>query len=201
MRPVLREAALGPPPNLGGGWPRPARCGRHGEPPAPAGRGRAQAILAELFTKSVGDYLDQWFECDALKGLYGFEGIVGNFVGPTIRARPTCCCIMPSARPRAAAAPGGMPGAEWAPSPRRWRVRPRRAASTSKRKRPCARVLVEDGRASGVRLADGRTVKADIVAGNVNPRLLFLEMMDPALLPEDFVGRCVPGAAGRAASE
>jgi len=78
---VLRDAALRPPPNLGGGWRD--LFGALGV----ANRlrrldGEGQATLAELFTKSVGDYLDQWFDSDALKGLYGFEGIVGNFVGP-----------------------------------------------------------------------------------------------------------------------
>lgn len=36
---------------------------------------------------------------------------------------------------------------------------------------------------------DGRTVTAGIVAGNVNPRLLYLEMLDPAVLPPDFLRR------------
>jgi phytoene dehydrogenase-like protein len=35
-------------------------------------------------------------------------------------------------------------------------------------------------------LADGRTIRAKTVASGVNPKLLFLRLMDPALLPADF---------------
>ena len=38
--------------------------------------------LAELMTKSVGHYLDQWFETDILKGTMAYSGSVGNFASP-----------------------------------------------------------------------------------------------------------------------
>ncbi len=185
---VLREAALRPPPNLGGGWRD--LLGAAGM----ANRlrrldGEGQATLAELFTKSVGDYLDQWFESDALKGLYGFEGIVGNFVGPY---HPGSAYVLlhhafGQTQGRSGAwghAKGGMGAIT--------RAMARSAAARGveiELEAPVREVLVEGGRAAGVRLADGRTVKAGIVAGNVNPRLLFLEMLDPSLLPDDFVRR------------
>ncbi len=185
---VLREAALRPPPNLGGGWRD--LFGAVGM----ANRlrrldGDGQAALAELFTKSVGDYLDQWFECDALKGLYGFEGIVGNFVGPY---HPGSAYVLlhhafGQTQGREGAwghARGGM-GAITQAMAKSARAR----GATIELEAPVSEILVEKDRATGVRLADGRTLKADIVAGNVNPRLLFLEMLDPAALPEDFVRR------------
>lgn len=185
---VLREAALRPPPNFGGGWRD--LLGAAGM----ANRlrrldGEAQAILAELFTKSVGDYLDQWFESDALKGLYGFEGIVGNFVGPY---HPGSAYVLlhhafGQTQGRGGAwghARGGMGAITQAMA----RSAAARGVDIELEAR-VREVLVDGDRASGVRLADGRTLKANIVAGNVNPRLLFLEMLDPALLPEDFVRR------------
>ena len=33
-------------------------------------------------TKSVGHYLDQWFETDILKGTMAYSGSVGNFASP-----------------------------------------------------------------------------------------------------------------------
>ena len=35
-------------------------------------------------------------------------------------------------------------------------------------------------------LEDGRSLQATVVSGNVNPKLLFLKLMDPNLLPDDF---------------
>jgi len=51
---------------------------------------------------------------------------------------------------------------------------------------PVARILVQDGRAQGVVLADGREVRARIVASNAHPRTTFLDLAgaehcDPAL--------------------
>ena len=47
---------------------------------------------------SAGDYLDNWFESDPIKAVYGFDGIVGNYASPYTPARPTCCCTTCSAR-------------------------------------------------------------------------------------------------------
>jgi phytoene dehydrogenase-like protein len=33
-------------------------------------------------TRSLGDQLDAWFEGAPLKGLLGFEGVIGNFADP-----------------------------------------------------------------------------------------------------------------------
>ena len=43
---------------------------------------RHQIVLAELMTRSLGDYLDMWFEGEALKGVLGLEGVIGNFAEP-----------------------------------------------------------------------------------------------------------------------
>ena len=45
----------------------------------------AQRALFDLYRKSAGDYLDQWFETDAVKALFGFDSIVGNLASPYTR--------------------------------------------------------------------------------------------------------------------
>src|SRR4029077_10667506 len=47
-------------------------------------------------------------------------------------------------------------------------------------------VLVEKGRAVGVACENGETVRARAVISNLNPKLLFQTLVDPALLPQDF---------------
>jgi len=49
-----------------------------------------------------------------------------------------------------------------------------------------ARVLVEGGRAVGVRLTDGSVVRAAAVASNADPKRTFLDLVDAADLPVDF---------------
>ncbi|MEP6967190.1 MAG: NAD(P)/FAD-dependent oxidoreductase, partial [Pseudomonadota bacterium] len=47
-------------------------------------------------------------------------------------------------------------------------------------------VLVDKGRAMGVVTQAGETLRARIVVSNLHPRLLFQELIDPAVLPADF---------------
>jgi phytoene dehydrogenase-like protein len=54
---------------------------------------------------------------------------------------------------------------------------------------PVARLLVERGRVRGVRLAGGGERYADVVAANVNPKLLFGELTVPEDLPAEFRAR------------
>ncbi|HXF65920.1 MAG TPA: NAD(P)/FAD-dependent oxidoreductase, partial [Burkholderiales bacterium] len=45
------------------------------------GRERFHA-LAKLLTMSAADFLDEWFECEALKATKSASGIIGTFLGP-----------------------------------------------------------------------------------------------------------------------
>jgi phytoene dehydrogenase-like protein len=47
-------------------------------------------------------------------------------------------------------------------------------------------VIVRDGRATGVVLASGEELSADIVLSNADPKRTFLDLVDPGELPEDF---------------
>ena len=78
---ALREIASQSPPNLGGGWRDLMQLLSAGniirklDP-------HSQKVLATLMTSSLGDYLDSWFEGEALKGVLGLEGVIGNFASP-----------------------------------------------------------------------------------------------------------------------
>jgi phytoene dehydrogenase-like protein len=50
-------------------------------------------------------------------------------------------------------------------------------------------VLVDGGRVEGVRLADGRDIRADVVAANVNLRLLYTSMVPEDALDGEFLRR------------
>src|SRR5258708_1565280 len=41
-----------------------------------------QRILLDLFTRSAGDMLDERFDSDLVKALFGFDAIVGNYASP-----------------------------------------------------------------------------------------------------------------------
>lgn len=182
---VLRSIVLETPPNFGGGWGdlwRVLATGNRLRKLTP----RLQGAFARLMTKSVGDYLDEWFEFDGLKGVYGFEGIVGNMVSPYA---PGSAYVLlhhyfGEVNGKIGAwghARGGM-GAITQAMARAAEARGVEIEVAA----PVAEILVEDGRAVGVGLADGRTLRAKAVAANVNPKLLFLELVEPSALEPEF---------------
>ncbi len=183
---VFRALAREAPPNLGGGFADLLAALKSANrvrklPPV------RQKALAELMTMSIGDYLDHWFESDALKGVFGFEGVIGNMVSP-YNAGSAYVLVhhaFGQIDGRTAAwghAKGGMGAITQAMA--------RSAAArgvTIDLEAPVARVMVEQGRARGVELADGTVLRSRAVASNVNPRLLFLEMLERGALEPEFV--------------
>jgi phytoene dehydrogenase-like protein len=187
---VLRELVLLTPPNVGdGGWrealPELLRTARLG--------GRLSRLdmplrreLLTLFASSAGDYLDGWFESDPIKAVYGFDGIVGHYASPY--AAGSAYVLLHHAfgevngrKGTWGHAIGGMGAITQAMA--------RCCASRGVEIRlesPVREVLVERGRVIGARTENGETVRARVVIGNVNPRLLYLRLLDPAALPRDF---------------
>ncbi len=148
-----------------------------------------QADLAELMTMSIGDYLDRWFESDVIKGIYGFEGIIGNFVDPYAQGSAYVLLhhVFGQVDGRTGAwayAKGGM-GAitqSMASFCRSRGVDIRTGSGVRE-------VILEKGIARGVVLEDGTSLRAPVVAANCHPQILFGQLIDPALTPERFARR------------
>ncbi|MGH9483034.1 MAG: phytoene desaturase family protein, partial [Terriglobales bacterium] len=200
---LLRELALLTPPNLpAGGW-------RHALPELlrAAGVGRrlgrldlhAKRGLLRLFAASAGDYLDDWFESDPIKAVFGFDSVVGNFASPYSPGSAYVLLhhVFGEVNGQKGAwghALGGM-GAITQAMARSAAARGAEIhANTAVRE-----VLVEGGRAVGVVTEAGATYRARVVASNLNPKLLFTQMLPPASLPPDFLAamrrwRCASGS-------
>lgn len=185
---AIRALASEVPPNLGGGlrdlWTalRQANVLRK----LPADR---QADLAELMTMSIGDYLDRWFESDPIKGLYGFEGIIGNFVDPY--APGSAYVLLHHVFGQVDGRTGG-----WAYAKGGMGAITQAMASFCRSKGAEIRtgaevreVITAGGKATGVALADGSRIDAPIVAANCHPQILFGRLIDPALTPARFAQR------------
>jgi len=185
---VLRELVLATPPNLGGG------IGALLDAWKVARRFRAldlagQRDVLDLFTKSAGEVLDRWFESGPIKAAFGFDAVVGNFASPYT---PGSAYVLlhhvfgevNGKRGQWGHARGGM-GA----------ITQAMAAECAARgvllrtDAAVARVIVTDGRATGVELGSGEIVTARRVVANVNPKLLFERLVAPEHLPADFRAR------------
>ncbi len=148
-----------------------------------------QADLVDLFGKSAGDLLDSWFETDALKGLLGFDAVVGNYASPYT---PGSAYVLvhhvfgeaDGVKGAWGHAMGGMGAITQAMA-----AACREAGVRIELECPVREVSVANGRATGVVLEDGKALDARAVVSNLNPKLLFGKLVDRAHLPESFARR------------
>ena len=101
------------------------------------------------------------------------------------RAPPTCCSITSWASATACAACGATCAAAWARLSNAIAAAARERGAEIEVNAAVARILVEDGRAAGVVLANGDEVRAPRVVSSLDAQLTFLRLMDAADLPAD----------------
>ena len=148
-----------------------------------------QRSLLDLFTRSAGEMLDEVFESDLLKALFGFDAIVGNYASPY--AAGSAYVMLHHAFGEVNGkkgvwghAIGGM-GAITQSIARAARA----AGAEITLDAPVREVIVERDRAVGVILEDGEAIRARYIASSVNPKLLYTHLVPPDALPDDFLAR------------
>jgi len=195
---AVRALAIQAPPNFGGGWRDLITTLKAGNQLRKLDK-RHQIVLADLMTKSLGDYLDMWFEGEALKGVLGLEGVIGNFAEPyqTGTAYVLLHHAFGEIKGREGAwgiARGGMGAisesmASFA----------RSKGASIETDTAVKRILVRNGRACGVETEEGRELTARIVAANVHPKVLLQRLLDQELL-EDGDQRRIEGYRSHSAT-
>ena len=148
-----------------------------------------QRDIHELFTRSAGDLLDHWFESDAVKALYGFDAVVGNYASPYT---PGSGYVLlhhvfgeVNGKPGVwGHAVGGMGAITQAMA-----TEARRLGVTLETDAPVRRILTSNGSATGIELEDGRVIEANVVAANVGPKLLYLKLLAEADVPAEVRAR------------
>ena len=180
---VLRELVLRCPPNAGGGAQDLLRA---------IGAGRllrrldmeARRDLLAFFTRSAADLLESWFESEPIKAVYGFDAVVGNYASPY---HPGTGYVLlhhlfgevNGKRGAWGHAIGGMGAITQAMA-----AEARRLGVEIECDAPVERI--SQGK---IVLKDGREMAAKAIVANVNPKLLYLELVDRGELPVEFVAR------------
>jgi phytoene dehydrogenase-like protein len=187
---VLRDLVLETPPNVtAGSWldalPELLRSARLGRRISKLDMPMRRELL-DLFVKSAGDYLDAWFESAPIKAAYGFDGIVGNYASPYTAGSAYVLLhhVFGEVNGKKGAwghAIGGMGAISQAMA----KAAVERGVDI-RVSSPVREVLVEAGRAVGVVTERGDAIRARSVVSNLNPKLLYGSLIDPAALPQDF---------------
>ncbi len=185
---VLRGISLKTPPNPGGGIRALL---------AAAGQGRqlagmkldAQRDVLDLFVKSARDFLDGWYESDAVKAAFGFDAVVGNYASPD---SPGSAYVLLHHVFGEINGKKGM----WGHSVGGMGAITQYMAEACEEagveislECPVAQVLVDKDKAVGVRLESGEEIAAGTVVANVGPGLLYAKMVAKTDLPPAFARR------------
>jgi phytoene dehydrogenase-like protein len=148
---------------------------------------RGAVDVTRLLTGSIADLIEDYFESDAMRGVLSVSGVIGTWAGP--RSAGTAYVMLHHhiggvdgqagtwGFPR-----GGMGGvtAALAAAARSFGAEIRTGAEVSQ-------IRTRSGRVSGVTLANGEDIDAGIVITTTHPTIAFLKLLDPSVLPADFV--------------
>jgi phytoene dehydrogenase-like protein len=141
----------------------------------------------QLMTMSAVDLLDQWFETDVLKATMSASGIIGTFLG--VRSPGTAYVLLHHYMGEIDGAfrSWGIPRGGTGAISNAIASAAREAGAEIRTEAAIAKILVKDGRTTGVVLENGDEIQARIVASSVDPRLTFMRMVGREHLPDDFV--------------
>jgi phytoene dehydrogenase-like protein len=185
---TLRALLLDPPPNLGGGWREWLRALALGRRVGALSRA-GQRDLWDVATRSAGEVLDYWFESDPIKAAFGFDSQVGHFASPY--SSGSAYVLLHHAFGEVNGKPGtwghalGGMGAISDAIAKEARARGVEISTGAE----VAAVRVRARRAIGVAMADGGEIASRAVAAGINPRLLYLRLVERGALDADFRSR------------
>jgi phytoene dehydrogenase-like protein len=180
---VLRSLVLRCPPNVGGGildLVRAVQAGKLFKKLDMEGR----RDLLTFFTRSAGELMEGWFESDGIKAAFGFDAVVGNYASPY---HPNTAYVLlhhvfgevNGKRGAWGHAIGGMGAISEALAAEARRLGVEIECNAAVKRVFSGKVILE----SGVEVA------ARAVVANVNPKLLYLQLVDRELLEPEFISR------------
>ncbi|MGH9304988.1 MAG: phytoene desaturase family protein, partial [Acidimicrobiales bacterium] len=150
---------------------------------------RRTGDITRLMTMSIADLLDDWFESPQIKASLAVNGVIGTWAGPRepgtayVMAHHSIGDIGDGHLGSWGFPEGGMGAVSTAIE-----ASARSFGAVVRLSAPVRRVLVHNGRATGVVLESGEEISAPVVVTSLHPRTAFLEHVGRSELPEDFVG-------------
>jgi phytoene dehydrogenase-like protein len=140
-----------------------------------------------ILPMSLSDLLDEWFETDLLQGAIAAAGLLGSFVGP--RQQGTAFMLL---HHQLGASNGALRTAGFARGgigrlPEALAGAARKFGAEIRTDAEVARIVVRNGAASGVALANGEEIGATKVISNADAKTTFLSLVEPTYLDPHFL--------------
>ncbi len=186
---ALRPALLRTPPRLDfGDWSNILALARLGLSARLLGRKDMRELL-RIVGMNAADLMNDDFECEALKGVYGLDSVLGNHMGP--RSPNTVYTLLYRAAGEAASRRGalGLPKGGMGAVAAAMAAAATGFGAEIMTGSPVARITAKDDRATGVVLADGREISAGLVLSGADAKRTFFDLLGVEHLDTNFVRR------------
>lgn len=146
---------------------------------------RHKRLIMKLFTVSAAEFLDDYFESDPLKAIFGFDAIVGHFDSPYSPGSAYVLLhhLLGEVNGEVGAwghAMGGMGAITSAMAEEARLLGVKIQLETG-----VAALKTKGNRVSELITQDGQSLSADLIVANVNPRMLFLDLLSADSVPDD----------------
>ncbi|MDX1380037.1 MAG: NAD(P)/FAD-dependent oxidoreductase [Xanthomonadales bacterium] len=148
--------------------------------------GRRFYRIVDLLTMSADQFLARWFEHSVNRAVLGYYCSIGTFAGPRTPGSAYVVLHHIMGEHEGAGGWGFVRGGMGAIS-EAIAERGRRHGMDVRTGAEVARILVRDGRATGVVTTAGEEFHARAVAGNVSCKVLFGDLVEPEHLPAEFL--------------
>src|SRR6266566_6669914 len=148
---------------------------------------RLAVDITRLMTGSIADLLDQYFTSDALRGLLSVSGVIGMWAGPRSAGTGYVTLHHHIGGVDGQAGAWGFPRGGMGAVTSALAAAARSFGAEIRTGAEVARIRTSGGRVTGVTLASGEEVEAGVVVTTAHPRISFLRLLDPGVLPPDFV--------------
>lgn len=184
---ALEALSMAPPPDpMGEGIGALAELGGLALRMRRMGRPALEDLLG-MVPMPVADLLDDWFECDALKGVLGAAGVLHLHQGP--RAGGTTLNFLQNHL-------GCAPGVFRLALSNLGQVLAELPGIEIRRGVEAARIEVREGRVTGITLEGGEEIPAALVLSGADPRRTLLGLLEPGWLDPEFA-RALRGIRSR----
>jgi phytoene dehydrogenase-like protein len=143
--------------------------------------------LVRLMGQSVTDLLDDWFESDEVKAALVTQGVIGTYGAPSMPGTAYILLHHWMGELNGNLGSWGVVRGGMGSVADALASAARSHGAEIRTDAPVERIIVQDGRATGVRLASGEEIRARTVVSNAHPQLTFLRLVDSDQLSDGFL--------------
>jgi phytoene dehydrogenase-like protein len=159
------------------------------------------ALTLRFWTMSISDFLDEYFETDVIKANFSISGIIGTALGPMSPGTAYVLLHHYMGEVDGSVGAWGYARGGMGAVTRALSASFQASGGTIRTGAEVDRVLIRNGKAQGVVLANGDEIRGKLIVSNADVKRTFLKLVEEKELPDVFLRRVrnfkIRGSSGK----